>query len=63
MDKKKLTSLINRVKRAKSSFSVMGDMLLVYEIDAMPIEDVATFHAALAAKGIEYKPLTKRQAA
>jgi hypothetical protein len=38
METTKLKSLRNRILKASKSLNIMGDMLLIYEFDAMPTD-------------------------
>ena len=59
MDKKKLTSLKNRIKRDMASFGCMGALLLDFEFDAMTNDERKELVAFLASgkNPISYPPL------
>lgn len=60
LDKKKLTSLTTRIKKANSSFGIMGSMILTYEIDAMTKDEQLTLQSHLASKGTKFKYLDSK---
>jgi hypothetical protein len=59
LTKEKLTSLKRRIVKAKSSFSAMGEMILTYEVDAMPIEEKDQLQTFLKEKGVSWNYLDK----
>ena len=54
MEKSKVTKFKARIKKANNSFSVMGDMLLCLEIDAMTREECIELKAAIAPVTYKY---------
>lgn len=50
METKKVNSIANRIKKANSSYSCMGDMMLCLEIDSLTISERRELKAALLAR-------------
>ena len=61
MDKKRIASLRARINKAQSTFNVMGDMLLQYEINAMTMQEKETLRRGLlnSRKPLSYAYLDK----
>lgn len=62
IEKNKFESFKRRIKKAQSSFSCMGDMILQLEIDIMPNDErISLKNALLALKvPVSYKYLNER---
>jgi hypothetical protein len=48
MDKKKLKSYLTRIRKAKNSFSVMGDVMLSIEFDNMELSHLLEIKALIS---------------
>lgn len=60
MDAKKLNNYKKRIVKANQSLSAFGDMILTYEIDAMPENEKLELFNFLASKSIAYTYLSKK---
>ena len=58
--KKQVTAFKNRIIRAKNSFSIGTDLMLIIDIEQMSDEQVEEMYYALLEKEVTYAELTTR---